>query len=146
VLNLVAIKSHRAGWSLLRADVVLVWHLSPAEREDLPAGVREIDIRGPHGKASVTGRDQVRTIVRWFDHFQLYERPFTVPSCGVGEQQSLTFTFRARYGQVTKAVVPEDSGACSAASYTISGRPQTPLIAGKVDRRVQKLLGVKLLR
>lgn len=146
VLQLVAVKTHRPGWSLLRADVVVVWHLSAAEREDLPAGVRAIDIRGPHGKTSVTDPDQVRTIVRWFDHFQLDEAPFFVGSCGVTvDPHRLTFTFKGGYGMVAKAIVPDPSWGCSTTSYTIRGNAQTPLVAGEVDQGVQKLLGVKLL-
>lgn len=146
VLTVVAVKSHRAGWSVLRADLVLVWRLSAAEREDLPAGVRDIEIRGTGGGVSVRDRDQVRTIVRWFDQSQISEAPFSVFSCGVKEQPSLTFIFRARHGTVAKASVPEHSAACSATTYSIRGRPQAPLLAGEVDHRVQKLLGVKLLR
>ncbi len=147
VLTVVAVKSHRAGWSLLRAGLVLVWHLSATEREDVPAGVRKIDIRGPHGNTSVTNRDRVRTIVRWFDHFQLYEQPFFGGLCGVHKPSpSLTFIFQGRHGTVARAIVPNPSGGCSAASYSIRGQAETPLIAGDVDQRVHKLLGVKLLR
>jgi len=146
VLSVVAVKSHRAGWSVVRAGIVLVWHLSAAEAEYLPAGVREIDIRGPHVKTRVTSVKQVRTIVRWFDHLPINEQPFVGGCGGQPLSPSLTFVFRSRHGTVARASVPYTSGACAPASYWIHGRAQTGLVAGEVDRRVQKLLGVKLLR
>lgn len=147
VLQLVAARTHRAGWSLLRADLALVWHLSAAEREDVPAGVREIGIHGSRGKARVVNRHQIATIVRWFDHLPMKEAPLYVGSCpGIHGQNSLTFTFAASHGAVARAIVPRSSSLCSPASYSIRGRAQTPLIAGHVDSQVQKLLGVKLLR
>jgi len=146
VLTLVAVKSHRAGWSLLRAEVVLVWHLSTAEREELPAGIRDIEIRGPGGGVSVRVPSQVRTIVRWFDHVQIAEGPYSNMSCGASRQPSLTFSFRARNAELAKAIVSEHSALCSSATYTIRGKPQNPLFAGDLDHRVQKLLDVKLLR
>ena len=143
LLNVTAVKAPNGG-SFLRADVVVVWHLSAAEREDLPAGVREIDVHGPPrglALANVTDRTQIRTIVRWFDHLELYEPQF-VAYCPVAlNRQSFTFTFRGRHGTVAKASVPEVSGVCSAASYTSRGHDQTPLIAGGFDYRVQELLG-----
>lgn len=143
VLNIAAAKSHRAGWSLLRAAEAVAWHLSAAEREDIPAGVSEIDIRGPRGKTSVTNRNQVRTIVRWFNHLPLGEASFGgVSSWCATQQQTLTFTFRGRHGTVARMSVP--SGGCSTARYTIPRQWQTPLSAGDLDRRVQKLLGVRL--
>ena len=146
VLHLVAVKSRRAGWSLLRADVLVVWHLSAAEREYLPGGVHEIDIRGPNAKARVTNRDQVRTIVRWFNSLQLDEAPFSAGICGpAGPNPNVTYIFRGRHGTAARAIVPEVADSCSPASYTIGGRAQTPLLAGEVDRRVERLLGVKLL-
>lgn len=142
VLSVVAVKSHRAGWSLLRAGIVLVWRLSAAEGEYLPAGIREIDIRGPHAKASVTNGNRVRTIVRWFDRLPLAEAPFSPMSCGATPVQNLAFTFRDRHGTVARVSVP--SGGCSPARYAIPRRWQTGLVAGDVDRRVEKLLGLKL--
>jgi hypothetical protein len=143
MLSLVASKSHRAGWSLLRAGVVLVWRLSAAELEYLPAGVREIDIRGPHAKARVTNPDQVRTIVRWFNHLPLDEAPGGGLGCGPTSQQNVTFTFRGRHGTIARMSVP--SGGCSPARYTIPRQWQTGLSAGDIDRRVQKLLGVRFM-
>jgi hypothetical protein len=140
LLSVTAVKA-RGGWSLLRVDVVVVWHLSAAERENLPAGVREIDIHGSRARAEVTDRGQVRTIVGWFDHLELYEPQFVAYCPVMFDRGSFTFVFRGRHGSVAKASVPESSGICSGASYSIRGRDQTPLIAGDFDYRVQQLLG-----
>lgn len=146
LLNLTAVPA-RGGGSLLRADVVVVWQLSAAERQVLPAGIREIDIRGPwHGVtanlAQVRNSDQVRTIVRWFDHLELYEPRFFL-SCPVQRPQpTFTFDFRGRHGTLARASVPEFASGCSPASYTIRGHEQTfPLLAKDFDFRVQSLLG-----
>ncbi len=140
LLNVVAVKAHGGG-SLLRVDVVVVWHLSAAERENLPHGVRVIDIRGPRAAAAVTDPRQVRTIVRWFDHLELYEPQFVAYCPVMRDQRSFTFVFGGRHGAVAQASIPDFSGICSAASYTIRGHDQTSLLAGDFDYRVQELLG-----
>ena len=143
-LSLTAVRARRAGWSLLRADVAVVWHLSATEREELPAGVREVDIWGPpHGYrlANVTNPGQVRTIVRWFDHLQLNE--MHVLSCGVAlRAPTFTFEFKDRDGTLARAIVPQLSGPCSPARLIIRGHEQRfGLLAGNLGYRVQKLLG-----
>jgi hypothetical protein len=143
LLNVTAVKAHGGG-SLVRVDVVVVWRLSRAERQELPAGVRGIEIRGPSpgsALANVTDPGQVRTIVRWFDHLELYEPQFAAYCPAMLDRQSFTFTFQGRHGKIATANVPEVSGICSAASYAIRGHEQSSLIAGGFDYRVQQLLG-----
>jgi hypothetical protein len=131
----------RGGGSFLRADVIVVWRLSAAEREDLPAGVRGIDISGPHAREDVTDRAQVRTIVRWFDHLQIDESLVFLGCPVMPHRPSFTFAFRGAHGTVARASVPEFSAGCSPASYTLRGHAQSSLLAGDFDYRVQELLG-----
>jgi hypothetical protein len=144
LLSVYAVNAARGGGSLLRVDVVVVWKLPRSAREDLPAGVSEIDIHGPRAEAQITDTMQLRTIARWFDRLPLEEPRFIDPvGCPMLlDRSSFTFAFRGVHGGVlARARVPEISGICSAALYSIRGHGETPLLGGDIVYRVQQLIG-----
>ncbi len=141
LLSVAAVKA-RGGGSLLRVDVVVVWQLSAAQREDLPAGVSEIDIRGPRADQQVTDPTQVRTIVRWFDRLEIAQQLYLYLGCPPSREPSFGFVFRGAHGAtLARASVPEFSSYCSAAMYSIGGHAEKSLLGGNIVYRVQELIG-----
>ena len=105
--------------------------------------MREIDVHGPHAGNQVTDPAQVRTVVRWFNKLEIVQPLTGYLGCPyLGSEPTYTFAFRGVHGSLlAKLSVPESSGYCSAATYTIRGRAVNSLLGGDIDFRVQELIG-----
>jgi hypothetical protein len=144
------------GVTAVRADGEVVWVIPRPASEQIPAGVHEVDVtRGRSGQllavsVTVTDPARVATIVSLIDALPTVQ-PYTMSCPSFGLSPVVTFTFRAkRHGPIVAqasqlASATEPTTGCDAMSFSIRGRPQTPLLGGaRVVRTVQRLVGVQL--
>jgi hypothetical protein len=125
----------------LAAALALVGH--PATR--IPSGVRTIDVRSPSGLVRVTDSAKVVRIVRWFDALpvaphRIYYCPF------IRYKRPTTLAFRNADGaRLARARTPGSAACGSSFDYSIRGRAQKPVLAGRFLARVGHLLGMRLV-
>lgn len=136
------------GWTFLRVDAGAAWVYPRSPHEVVPAGVREIDIRGAGVNRTVADAAELKTIVRWFDALNVTQ-PGPAVGCPAELSSPVRFSFRATSGaELASAIVPsEPADGCNPIQFTIGGRTQRPLIDARFGRyafvnRVQRLLGV----
>lgn len=136
------------------------WIVARSRSERIPATVHAIDLsiavlNGPTTVAlTVTNAAEVRSLV-WMLNAMPVVQPavYLCPALIENGARVITFSFRASaagplLARATYVAYPDlayDSGPCNAIDLTIAGRGQKPLLGGDVLRRVQRLIGVRLL-
>jgi hypothetical protein len=143
----VELASHR-GWTYVKTEAAAAWIYPRSPQESLPAGVREIDIRGDGVAQWVTDPVTVARIVHWFDALNVAP-PGVVVSCMAELSTALHFGFRAASGaELASATVPsEEADSCDPISFSVGSTQFAPLIDRRYGgyafvSRVQRLLGV----
>jgi hypothetical protein len=138
----------QGSWTFVRVDAAAAWIYPRSPREVVPAGVREIDIRGGGVVRRVTAPAQVARIVRWFDALHVTPPGVTV-GCMLELSTPVHFRFRTASGaELARAVVPsEGADGCNSIQLTIGGKQQMPLGDARFGKhafveKVQRLLGV----
>lgn len=141
-VTLVALRNHTTG---VRADAQDIWVLPRSPSENVPATVREIDVRTTRAHVRVTAPSRVRRIIRWFDALPIVQPG--VFHCLVPRLKPvMTLRFRSETGvMLAKAQVPHAvvNGFCAPIRFWIGGRPQTPLGGRRFYQRIERLLGVR---
>jgi len=140
----------RGNGSVLRLDAGVSWIYPRSPREVVPAGVREIDIRGGGANLHVTGRGDVARIVRWINALNVSQPGPYVVGCPLILASYVRFSFRSAGGATLARAVAHGGWAtnCDTIEFTIRGKQQLPLIDARMGRyafmsKVQRLLGVR---
>ncbi len=135
------------------------WIVPRPAGEQIPAGVREIDITSSklNGPATVsltiTNAVEVRRIVALFDGMPIAQPgAYSCPAMLVGGARVMTFKFRTRAARPVLAQAtyadysPLDapSGPCKTVDFAIRGRSQDALIGGEFVKQVERTTGASL--
>lgn len=148
--RVVAVSAVRArGWTFIRVDASTAWIYPRSPEEALPAGVREIDIRGGGVSRHLTDPARVGRVVHWFGALSVTPpHSYTVSCNGPGPITTESFLFRSASGKVlARATGPLGASACDPIQFTVGGKEQTPLIDATASKdafvaRVERMLGV----
>jgi hypothetical protein len=146
--------------TVLRVDAKAVWIYPRSTLEKVPATVRKITVDAPKMPwapkihLTVTGREKVARIVRWFNALPV-SPPGPSPVCGIAAGADITLSFRAADGRsLARAKLPPiPAWICDSIAFTLGGKSQAPLADRDVTNknasfvgRLQRLLGVHLLQ
>jgi hypothetical protein len=137
------------GGTVLRLDAGVAWIYPRSASEELPNGIRKIDILGGGVAKHVTAAAKVARIVRWFDELNVYQ-PGPSVSCPAVLDSHVTFSFRSASGApLASADVPSAPASnCNSIVFSSGGKARTSLIDARWGRfafanRVERLLGVR---
>ena len=133
------------GSTGIRVDASAGWIIPRSPSENVPDGVREIDIRRAHVVTRLTQPATVQTIVRWFDALGIVQggRGYSCPALLGGRRVTLDFrsasrTLLARASLLDLPISTE----CNPIGFSIRGRSQTPLVGLRFWNRVKRLVGL----
>ncbi|HEV7177553.1 MAG TPA: hypothetical protein VGN29_18810 [Solirubrobacteraceae bacterium] len=145
------------GGTGVRVDAQVQWIIPRPVSERIPRGVHEVDVtraapgEAPSLEVKVVSPHKIRALVAMVDALEIvqpgaYACP-ALPASG----PIVTFTFRPSDGGTVLARASEPSSArepttsCDPMTFSIRGRPQTPLLGGAaVVGKAGRLLGVHL--
>jgi hypothetical protein len=157
-VTLMALPDGRTG---LLAQAQSNWIVPRPASETLPSAVREIDVstarldRPATLALAVTSAATVHDIVAMLDALPIVQPAvYSCPALIGQGARVITFDFRAdaggpRLARATYVAYPGlayESGPCNPISLMIGGRREKPLLGGDFLGRVERLLGVELLR
>jgi len=154
---LVQVTKLAGGGTGVRVDAQVQWIIPRRVSERIPRGVHEIDVAravpgdAPSLEVKVVSQHEIRALVAMVDALGIIQPgAYSCPS-QQGDAPVVTFTFRASDEGNLLASAGEASSArepttpCTAMTFSIRGRPQTPLLGGAaVVRKAGRLLGVHL--
>jgi hypothetical protein len=154
---LVQVTKLAGGGTGVRVDAQVQWIIPRPVSERIPRGVHEIDVAravpgdAPSLEVKVVSQREIRALVAMVDALGIIQPgAYSCPS-QQGDAPVVTFTFRASDEGNVLASAGEASSArepttpCTAMTFSIRGRPQTPLLGGAaVVRKAGRLLGVHL--
>jgi hypothetical protein len=154
---LVQVTKLAGGGTGVRVDAQVQWIIPRPVSERIPRGVHEIDVAravpgdAPSLEVKVVSQREIRALVAMVDALGIIQPgAYSCPS-QQGDAPVVTFTFRASDEGNMLASASEASSArepttpCTAMTFSIRGRPQTPLLGGAaVVRKAGRLLGVHL--
>jgi hypothetical protein len=144
------------GSTGVRADAQVVWMLPRPARERVPAAVRDIGIsRGRPGHPPslsllVTNRAKVRKIVSMIDQLPTTQPgAWACPDLAAAALVTVRFLATPLGPALATATEPtnvtEPTSPCNPLSFTLRGKPQTPLLHGaSFLTRTERILGVSL--
>jgi hypothetical protein len=136
------------------------WIVPRPRSERIPATAHAVDLssavlNGPTTVTlTVTSAADVRSLVSLLNALPIVQPGlYSCPGLIENGARVITFSFRAfaagpLLARATYVAYPDlayDSGPCDAIDLTIAGRRQKPLVGGDFLRRVERLLGVRLL-
>ena len=152
-IEIVGLSNDRVG---IRADAEVVWILPHTAQEPISPAARAIRITSAHPghrpwlTRTITGRDQVRTIVSQIDQLPV-QQPGLNACDAYSIRAAITLTFDRTAAKDELATASQDVGPaampaqCEPMSLAIHHRTQAPLIAGtSVLRTLERLLGTSL--
>jgi len=154
---LVQVTKLAGGGTGVRVDAQVQWIIPRPVSERIPRGVHEIDVAravprdAPSLEVKVVSQREIRALVAMVDALGIIQPgAYSCPS-QQGDAPVVTFTFRASDEGNVLASASEASSArepttsCDPMTFSIRGRPQTPLLGGAaVVRKAGRLLGVHL--
>jgi hypothetical protein len=140
------------GATGVRADAQDVWIIPRPAGEQIPPGVRVVDVtRGSSLSITVTDPAKVHTIVALIDALPIAQPGAWSCPGFTGSGPFVTFTFLASAGGPVLAHVSQAAWAtepttpCDPMTFSVHGRAETPLLGGAaVVHKVGQLLGVQL--
>jgi hypothetical protein len=156
----VSVTSSASGGTLLQAKSQSQWVLTRPLSEQIPSGVREVDVtsgwpgKPPLVSRRVTGRAEVRRLVTLFDSLSIVQPDaLNCPSYSPRPVVVIGFHAGARNRLVAEASVSSAASfswpasvpgwACFTITFNVLGRNRSPLV-GNVITPIQHLLHVKL--
>ncbi|HEX3690353.1 MAG TPA: hypothetical protein VHV28_11665 [Solirubrobacteraceae bacterium] len=158
VVAMVTLPGDQTG---VRIDAEVQWLIPRPAGERVPSAARLLEVtvarpgRPPAGDVTVTRAGEVRRMASLIDGLQT-EQPGAFDCTGRAVDPVATFTFRAEpapparrvLARATQIIEPSPRGGyCEPMTFTVKGRPQTPLVGGAgVVRAAQRLLGVRVPR
>jgi hypothetical protein len=145
------------GGTDVRVDAQVQWIIPRPVSERVPRGVHKIDVtraapgESPSLSIKVVSPHVIRALVRMVDALEIVQPgAYACPMLLAGAPV-VTFTFRASDGGTVLASASELASArepttsCDPMTFSIRGRPQTPLLGGAaVVHAAGRLLGVHL--
>ena len=154
---LVQITKLAGGGTGVRVDAQVQWIIPRPVSERIPRGVREIDVTravpgdAPSLEVKVVAPHEIGALVAMVDALGIIQPgAYSCPS-QQGDAPVVTFTFRASDEGTVLASASEPASArepttsCNPMTFSIRGRPQTPLLGGAaVVGKAGRLLGVHL--
>jgi hypothetical protein len=156
----VEVTSRASGGTLLYAESQSQWVVMRPLGEQIPSGVREVDVtsswpgKPPFLSRRVTNRAKVRTLVALFNSLGVLQ-PVAIncPAAATSPTVVVAFRTRATNRLVADASVSSVASfswpanvpgwACFPVTFTVLGRDWSPLV-GNVITPIQRLLHVKL--
>lgn len=136
------------------------WIVPRPRSEKVPSTVHEVDVASgplnssPTLRVSVVSPAAVRRLVSLINELPIVQpAAYSCPALILDGAHAVTLSFRSAAGgrllaRATYVAYPHlayDSGPCNAIDLTIAGRRRKPLLGGDFLRRVQRLVGVRLL-
>lgn len=153
----VQLEATATGPTVVRADAQVIWIVSRAASERVPAGVHEIDVtravpgRRPTLVRHVSSAADVAAIVAMIDGLGVVQPGTVVCPSQVPNLAQVQFVFRAHAGgqalasAAEVADATEPTTACDPLTFAVDGRARTPLLHGaRFLRAVSRRLGVRL--
>jgi hypothetical protein len=157
-VTVIALDAGRAG---VLAQAQSDWIVLRSSGERVPRAAHEVDVasgplnRSPTRNTSVVSAATVRRLVSIINGLPIVQPAvYSCPALLLQGARVITLSFRtaaagrllARATYIAYPHLAYDSGPCNSIALTIAGRSQKPLVGGSFLRRVERLLGVALLR